>query len=219
MVDDDGDAILIDTATRRPIGTPFAVLDHPRDVAWSPDSRKIAVDSPDNSEVAVYDVQTRTLVWQADGGSPMAWSPTGSTVAATFYPTNVATVMLLGAADGDPTGGGWKDHATVLSLAYSPDGSVLASTGVDGSVVLREMASGQQLGPPLTAESNADQNVQARFDGRGRLVIATGDNGLWRLHIRLADLIHDACDIAGRNLTPAEWAALDTNHPYVTACP
>ena len=145
----------------------------------------------------------------------MAWSPDGTTIAAGG--DGATGVLLLRASDGARVGGGWTDHAETFTVAYSPEGSTIASTGVDGTVVLRDVATGDRIGPPLVASYNQRPSL-ASFDAAGHLIVATLDGGLWRWNIDLAYLLHQACAIAGRNLTTQEWADLHTGRPYLAAC-
>jgi WD40 repeat protein len=145
----------------------------------------------------------------------VTWSPDGSTIA-TGGGTAIG-IQLLRASDGAPAGGGWRNHSETAALAYSPDGSILASAGHDSTVVLREIATGELIGPPLAASSHQEPTLVA-FDALGHLIVATRDGGLWRWDISLPHLLRTACAIAGRNLTAQEWAALHTGRPYLTAC-
>ena len=171
--------------------------------------------------VAVFNAGTNLRQWDRSvyrGGSTyqgVAWSPDGTTIAA-GGDANTG-IQLLRASDGTPIGGGWKDHALIHTVAYSPDGSTIASTGFDGTVVLRDVATGVQLGPALAA-SYTQQAAYVTFDAAGHLIVATQDGGLWRWDIELAYLLHQACAIAGRNLTTQEWADLHTGRPYLAAC-
>jgi WD40 repeat protein len=101
-------------------------------------------------------------------------------------------------------------------VAFSPDGSLLASGGDDGTVVLRDVATGTRYGPPLVASPN--EPVFVTFDASGRLIVASADGGLWRWGVSLHALLNRACAIAGRNLTRAEWDALQTGQSYIQAC-
>jgi WD40 repeat protein len=203
---------VVDMHSRR-IVERLAVVDHPRQEAWSPDSRRIAVGSWLGGGIAVYDLSRRSRLWSEPEWDGLAWSPDGTTVA-TGDASGVTT--LWRAADGRRAGGRWPDHTLVSHLTYSPDGSILASAGFEGAVVLRDVASGEQLGPPLVASYN--QQTFVWFDSPRQLVVASADNGLWRWNIDVRSMISTACRIAGRNLTTQEWAALHTGRQYVRAC-
>ena len=94
---------------------------------------------------------------------------------------------------------------------------MLAAGTVDGTVVLRNVATGGQVGPPLVAASNKPASVL--FGPAENLIVSTEDAGLWRWNVSLPAMLDRACAIAGRNLTNQEWADLKTNHPYIKACP
>jgi WD40 repeat protein len=171
---------------------------------------------------SVFAADTGAMQWETqvktdlvNSGPPVAWSPDGATVAV-VGDTDVG-IQLLRASDGTPVGGGWRDHAEITAVAFSPDGAVLASTGSDRTIVLREVATGNRVGPPMNIPMQEDAAIA--FDAKGRLIIASRDGGLWRWDISLPHLLRAACAIAGRNLTTQEWAALHTGLPYVTACP
>lgn len=215
LVDDDEHAYVFDTATRRAIGDPLVGGTKSTDVIWSQDSRYIAIMDHYSDEIRVFELSSGIVVWYQDTDvDVIAWSPDGATIASG---DTAGRIHLWRSADGAPIGGGWRDHARFTSLAYSPDGSMLASGGYDGTVVLRDVATGDQIGPPLKAMYN--QRTIVRFDPTGDLIVATGDGGLWRWNVDVTSLLHRACTIAGRNLTAQEWAALHTGRPYLAACP
>jgi WD40 repeat protein len=226
-----GKALVINTASRTRIGEPFPVITSPRLVTWSPDSHKIAVGG---QGIQVIDMGSHDELWRRDKElQSLAWSPDGSTIATvercekeSLYgaPRTNATcdiphghLQLLRSSDGAKNVGGWDDPTVSSSFAYNPDWSMIAAGRVDGTVVLRNVASGQQVGPPLVAASN--QPASVLFDGAGNLIVSTEDAGLWRWNVSLPAMLDRACAIAGRNLTSQEWADLHTNHPYIKACP
>jgi len=230
VADQDGTSYDFDAASLRQPWPPLQFLySDPRQLAWSPDSQEIAVAqagetaySPYGGGIVVRSAGSGVGQWDYSTSTSfapvydaVAWSPDGTTIAAGGDAT--AGVRLLRASDGTPIGGGWKDHALTWTIAYSPDGAIIASTGSDGTVVLRDVATGDQIGPALTTSYN-QQPSTVTFDGAGHLIVATTDGGLWRWNIDVAYLLHQACAIAGRNLTTQEWNNLHTGRPYLTAC-
>jgi WD40 repeat protein len=234
-LDKQGLVYYFDPVIRTQIGPTQAFLADVDQLVWSPDSRNIVAtrfppplgaksENRAGGSVAVFNTNTNREQWSnstlLEGRSDpnfesVAWSPDGTTIAAGG---NAATgVVLLHASDGTQVGGGWKDHAVTSTIAYSPDGSTIASAGSDGTVVLRDVATGDRIGPPLVASYNQRPSL-ASFDAARHLIVATQDGGLWRWNIDLAHLLRQACAIAGRNLTTQEWADLHTAHPYLTAC-
>lgn len=211
-------AHLVEAPSWRRVGTPWPLPSAVFRVAWSPDSLHIAFSGA--SAAAVFDVGTGSIQWQVpqvvDASSAVAWSPDRSIVATGGGTTT--GIQLLSASDGTRVGGGWQDHPWTNTVAFSPDGSLLASAGHDGTVVLRDLANGQRFGPPLTT-SRAREYAWAGFDSAGHLVVTSKDGGIWRWDVSLPHLLRTACAIAGRDLTADEWSALNTGRPQVTACP
>jgi hypothetical protein len=94
---------------------------------------------------------------------------------------------------------------------------MLAAGRTDGTVVLRNVATGEQVGPLLVTAAN--KPITVRFGAAGNLIMSSDDGGLWRWNVSLSAMMDRACAIAGRNLTTQEWADLHTNHPYIKARP
>jgi WD40 repeat protein len=84
-------------------------------------------------------------------------------------------------------------------------------------VRLWDIKTGQALGAPLPGVPS--RHVATYFTPNGTHLIASSDTGrayLW--DIRPASLIRQACDIAGRQLTRAEWQQFLPGHDYDPAC-
>jgi WD40 repeat protein len=216
----DYEALFLDARSHRPIGGPLQLLVYEREVAWSPNSRAVAIgtrwDGPiGGGAVAVFDAQTGTRIWGSAAAFGLAWSPDGSAIA--FGGDGSSGTQVRRASDGGPISGGWHDHVIPSSLAFTPDGRILAEAGFDGRVVLRDVATGTQIGPPLVTSFN--QTAYVTFDPSGTLIVGTRDGGLWRWDISVRGMLREACLIAGRNLSYREWADLHTGRPYAKACP
>ncbi|MFC6421955.1 BTAD domain-containing putative transcriptional regulator [Ornithinimicrobium tianjinense] len=120
----------------------------------------------------------------------------------------------------------------VLSLAVSPDGSLLVNTGSDGEARLWDTATWSPLGQPFV---EAGQWTWAVFadDGSQVSVFAEGptripseiDADPENLGGRLFTLPTDpeqwvsaACSVAGRNLSQSEWDVIRPGQPWRPTC-
>ena len=112
-------------------------------VAWSPDSTSIASASNDNT-VQVWDAMTGKLrlTYRADaGGSPgsPAWSPNGKYIVASVFRQSTPQVNKCDIVVFDAMTGKliltYRGHASLAwSVAWSPDGTRIASASEDGTV-------------------------------------------------------------------------------------
>jgi hypothetical protein len=73
----------------------------------------------------------------------------------------------------------------VSSIDFSPDGSILASGGDDGSMILWDLQTHQQIGEPLRAHDGPVSSIDFNPDGS---ILASGNDGgsviLWDLQTR-----------------------------------
>jgi WD40 repeat protein len=98
---------------------------------------------------------------------------------------------------------GWRlDVGTVVELAVADDGSVLAA-GLDGTVELVN-ATGGSVGVPLSLGTRV---FPVSFAGDPGEAILTTSHGVRLLILDPDRWLERACAVAGRELTPAEWAA------------
>jgi WD40 repeat protein len=91
----------------------------------------------------------------------------------------------------------------VLSVSFSLDGSVLATSGSDGTAALWDIGSGKQIGVPLTGPSSW---AVAALDPTGHTLTTAFQDGtvlLWDADP--ASWLKRACAVAGRRLTLEEW--------------
>jgi hypothetical protein len=119
------------------------------------------------------------------------------------------------------------NHAvSVWSVAFSPDGKLLASGGEGGLIQLWEVEHRRPLGEPL--ESHTEGVMSVAFSPDGKLLASGGEDGrapgeengmifLWDLDLHSWQ--YRACQIANRNFTRAEWAQYMGNEPYHATCP
>lgn len=162
---------LWDVATRRQLGHPINSATGIGSVAFSPDGKTLAFCCSDGG-VQLWDIAThRQLGPTLDGGGPVTFSPNGKLLATggvgmgAVRLWDVATRRQIGhLLIGDTAG-------PVVSVAFSPDGTILATgESVGGNVVrLWDVANHQQIGHPLT--SGAVDSLSFSPDGT---ILATG---------------------------------------------
>jgi WD40 repeat protein len=144
--------------------------------AFSPDGRRLAV-SDARGSVTVWDPETGTRVTRLEGlhdwTQALAWSPDGTQLAAADVVTprlrawDVARGTTTFAADVGPS-----------SLAYSPDGRLLASAAMEDGLEVRDARTGRVV---ATLEDDAEPR-SAAFSPDGRLLFTGLLNGEGRFY-------------------------------------
>jgi WD40 repeat protein len=106
----------------------------------------------------------------------------------------------------------------VISLAFSPNGEILVTGSADGSIILWDLETSDQIGQALIGASssvtalaiNAENSLLASGYADGTVLFWNIDPESWN------DL---ACQRAGRNLTEAEWNKYMSGIEYAPTCP
>jgi WD40 repeat protein len=168
-----GSARLWDVGTRRPLGPPLVTSSAGIcSVVFSPGGQTLAVGVNDGS-THLWDVAGRQplghpLPDSVSGlaSDPLAFSPDGKTLATAAGTGaklwDVATGRLIRTL-GDSEG--------AYSVAFDPDGQTLAVGSQFGPAQLWDVATQQQVGPPLTGSGNAIYAMTFSPDGQ---ILATG---------------------------------------------
>ncbi len=187
-------------------------------VAFSPDGKLLAA-SLLTGGVRIYDPLggdlVRTLSDPGDDSISLAFGPKGALAGGTLG----GTVELWNAATGKRVGAPLlADSVAITSVAFDPSGRRFATAGSgDGTIKLWFIAGLQQEGPRLA--SDPDATSVAAFEPGGKALLVVDDHGgafAWPTSLGAWET--DACSLAGRNLTRAEWAQLVAGPAYTTVC-
>ena len=105
----------------------------------------------------------------------------------------------------------------VESLAFTPNGDLLASGGADGSILLWEATSSQRLGERLLGHRGRVETLS--FSPTGSLLASASEDGsviLWDVNVTSWQA--RACRIANRPLTASELRQLPGGEAYRGVC-
>jgi WD40 repeat protein/class 3 adenylate cyclase len=194
-------------------------------LAYAPDGRHLVTISSHNRGV-LWDVARRRRLASFPAGGPQHWGPTAvafSRDGSVFATAAGSTITLRNATTGAVAG----KPITMASkfsgvLALSPDARTVAVIAVDG-VEVWDTGTGAQTGSlpaasPQPSSPGGAGNLRFTPDGRRLVVVSpAGVATIWNLSPSV--WLADACQIAGRNLTHAEWNRYLPNRAYQRVCP
>ena len=220
---DMGEVLVWSRAATAPITLTQKLVGHAGSVtavAFSPDGRTLASGATDGS-IALWDLATGEQIappWSGHGQDvfDLTFSPDGRLLATSSRDTTIRLWDVQRRTLALPPLAGNND--SVFSIAFSADGQLLASGGADEIVRVWDTHSGD-LVHLLRGHGNWVSDVA--FTPDGRLVSVGRDTRafVWDLSSRLAAWQEQACAMAGRNLTRAEWARFMAGRPYQVTCP
>jgi WD40 repeat protein/class 3 adenylate cyclase len=183
--------------------------------------------SRDGSTVAVVTDDPRLLIFDARTGrmERNIEPPNGAYSVAFGVGHTVATGSWSGIVDlWDADTGAHLGHsalvapAPVSSIAFSPDGTSLATSGgSSGGMRIWLTSSLQQIGADFPGGEGAWGNVAYTPDGR-YVLSAFGDGHAVRWPVSVATWEQHACAVAGRSFTREEWARFVGSRPYAAVC-
>lgn len=124
------------------------------------------------AHIEIWDTHTSTEIKAASCNTFMVWnirfSPDGTSLAGAC---NNKTA-LIGTLNGSLL---WsKQGGEILKVAFSPDGTILASGNRDGSIVLWDVANGDRL---LTIDAHLDMITYLAFSEDGTMLVSSSQDG------------------------------------------
>ncbi len=121
----------------------------------------------------------------------------------------------------EPIGRFPQARGRVEALEFTADGSLLLIGSANQTVTLNDVANRSQLGDPIdTGRPLVGGNAGPVLRPDGQAVTVNGRDGLAIWNLDPDHLAHAACDLAGRNLTKAEWDThLGNLGAYRATCP
>jgi hypothetical protein len=222
----DGDTLLLARSPGAPMAWSLAART-PSTAYQFPATASSVVLAPDGGAAAfavgdgavVVSVPSGHTSQLARVGRPLALSPGGAML--------LTTTGLYDVASGGRAGAGAPD---ALTAAWSPDSAAFATGAADGTITVSDARTGTArltlVGdrvPVRTLHFGLDSRTLYSSDDAGTLMAwdLTGSRGL-HTTVSTQDTSHlvaQACLLAGRDLTPAEWAADIPGIPYRRVCP
>ena len=145
------------------------------------------------------DVETGTVHATSPPGFTLATTNGGRVVASTID----GRIFELDPTTLQPTGPPFPGtNGILMTLAIDDSGRRLMAKGQDDSLRFFDIATRTLLGDPIDTEAR-DSNAVLRADGM--LAAASSNDGIVLWDLDPAHWEPAACDLAGRNLTRAEW--------------
>jgi DNA-binding SARP family transcriptional activator/WD40 repeat protein len=219
---DDGFLWTWDATTGRPEGPTRQLGGAIRHLAFNPRTNALAasVSGPRGGFASVFAPGARAATYTVNVddsfGRPdaLAFSPDGSTLATGG---GTGDVRFWDALTGTETGP--RVHAVagwVLGLGWTPSGTTVVSSGTDGSVRLIDVVTRTIAGVLSEVGNDWVDAAPSAEGGRLDVVYANGEGFDWSIDPAVWAM--DACAIAGRTLTQAEWSQYLPTRPYAPAC-
>jgi hypothetical protein len=104
-------------------------------------------------------------------------------------------------------------------LGWLPDNRTVVSTSGDGTAVLFDVQRALVRTAPLPASTDGAAGYTALIPGTpGELALFVDDHAGLRYPVDPSVWLRAACDVAGRDLTRAEWARYLPGRPWESTC-
>jgi WD40 repeat protein len=214
--------VVLDARTLEPLGDPVRIGSDARAIGVAPDGRTaVVVTSSNDTNVSLVDLETRQLVKRTlvKPGSQSICCARNNTISADGRTVGVGNnfgyAVVVDAVDGH-VGEAIHAHTEFTeSVTVAPDHSALVTTDRTGLANLWDAS--QKLTASFMPLGN--HRLRAMFVAPDRVLFASDRGDLLEWDPRPDAWVDYACNVAGRNLTQAEWADVLPDEPYHVTCP
>jgi WD40 repeat protein/DNA-binding SARP family transcriptional activator len=189
-------------------------------MAYTPDGSLLTAvtGESEGADLMTWDAASLTQVLSVPVDNVGAYSADLSSDGGTFVTGGQAGPRLWDITTGRPLGPpltGLNGFAGTVDM--SPDGSTVLGADESGNVVLWDVATGTVIGDPLPGPGT--DWVAALFTPDGHRVFVVSETGSgWAWDVDPSVWESRACQIAGRSMTPEEWAKFVPDRPYHSTC-
>ncbi|MDP9341005.1 MAG: hypothetical protein M3Q23_02620 [Actinomycetota bacterium] len=192
-----------------------------QNVVYSPDGSLIAT-SVLGDRTVIVDARTlkpvRTL-HDPKGVAFVAFSPTNDRLLAEGS-SNVGIVRLWNVTTGKQLAEVPASNPGLWSVQFDPSGSMLLTDSSDGVARLWSVPDLQQIGTDIPGFSGAVGAATFAGQGSSTVAVLLYATGLMFAYAASPSVWErQACLVAGRNFTKAEWARYVGDRPYEDVCP
>ncbi len=195
-----GALLLSDTATGELVADLTGLVGD--DITWlhfSTDSSRLDIYSGRSGYV--FDGVTGELLWAREETGAIISGPGGEYYAVT---DGEATIQLLDQTTREPVGDPYIGHAAeIFNLDFNTDASLISSRSADGTVRVWGTDSRRQLGGEVDAFA---ANGVVKWSPDGTKMAYPEQRGMRVWNFDTTSWADIACEVAGRNLTEAEWS-------------
>jgi hypothetical protein len=228
----DGDTVLLARPGAAPVAWSLSARTPSTAYPFPSTPASTVLVAPDGSAVLLGAGDSATVITIPSGhtsqltgvGQPLALTASGRTLLSTHDGVVDVWDVATGTRTGEVT-----VSAAMLAGAWSADASAFAVGGQDGTIVVYDA---RRLTATLTLSGDRLPIHTVHFGPDGHTLYTSGDSGAlmaWDLTRPAGEaaaastedssqLLAHACRLAGRDLTPAEWATEIPGYPYRQVC-
>jgi DNA-binding SARP family transcriptional activator/WD40 repeat protein len=216
-----GYLVPVDTTTWE-VGAPIEIGGSASAIAASPDGTLLAMAVRAAGGIVILDARTLEVLRRAplatdDVLQDLSFSADGRWLAGGGG-RGVVHVFDTGTWESASSSVTVHDH-WLMQVEWLGDGRTIATTGADGTVSLFDVERGLARTRPLPGSGEPGSSYAHLLPGpTDEIVVLRGDRSGWRYPLEPSVWLHEACAIAGRDLTTGEWDRYLPGRDYQHTC-